>query len=525
LSIKLDPEYLDPISINWTIDHISKYGDTDIFPIPFEFEAYKFLRNDIVDYLSKINISEFEFNSFIKFMVPKHGKGYRAAVQLDPLDCIIYDSLIYEICNNIENYRVKKELKIACSYRISPTPTGEIFQKDNGWEDFKLKSNELSLDSNCNFVLLTDISDFYNQISHHRIQGSISSSNVTENKSKVIERLLNNLNSSQHSRGIPVGPIGSVPLSEACLNDVDLYLIRNGIKHTRYVDDFRIFCNSHEQAVKAIHDLTEYLHIAHRLSIQDSKTIIKSKYEFRNKDLYDPELDESFEKQNKISEFIDSLDLPSFISEEDIDIGDEQDAAFTREVIHDLFEEMLTKENVNFGLARYLLRRASALRSRIILQQALDNLEILIPVLREVINYIINVYDKKSPKQVGNKLIKFIRNSEYKSIPVIQYWTLDALIRNKDFCDLDEISDIINNSNKEISERMMALAAKQYNLVDWVKSRKENWKNASEWAQRAIIWSSSILPKDERNHWLSHVEKASSINTSLIAKATRIKYN
>ena len=160
MSIKLDPEYLDPISINWTIDHISKYGDTDIFPIPFEFEAYKFLRNDIVDYLSKINISEFEFNSFIKFMVPKHGKGYRAAVQLDPLDCIIYDSLIYEICNNIENYRVKKELKIACSYRISPTPTGEIFQKDNGWEDFKLKSNELSLDSNCNFVLLTDISDF-----------------------------------------------------------------------------------------------------------------------------------------------------------------------------------------------------------------------------------------------------------------------------------------------------------------------------------------------------------------------------
>jgi hypothetical protein len=525
LSIKLNPEFLSPISINWSLEHIKRYGDTDIFPIPFEYEAYDCIRTELVDYLCSLNLAEYKFAPYIKYLIPKHGIGYRAAIQLDPIDCIIYNSAIFEISEDIENYRINKDLKIACSNRIEIAANGEIFKKDSGWEDFKAKSYELANDSNCNYVLLTDISDFYNQISHHRVQNSISSSGILENKSKIIERLLNNLNASQHSRGIPVGPTGSIPLSEACLNDVDNFLIRNGIKHTRYVDDFRIFCNSFEQALKALHDLTEYLHLSHRLSVQDSKTIIKTKDEFKNKDLYDPELNELFEKRNKISEFIDSLNLPSFFNEEDIEIDDDQDAEFTRDAIKDLFDEMIKNKNINYGLARYLLRRSSTLRTRIILQLVLDNLEDLLPVYRDVIHYILSVYDKSKPDQVSNSLIYFIKHSNYRFIPFVQYWTIDALLRNIEFCSFETFIEIVDNSNKEISERMMALVAKQYDSIDWLRSRKENWKNTSEWTQRAIIWSSSVLPKDERNHWLSHVEQSASKNTSLLAKATRIKYH
>ena len=66
----------------------------------------------------------------------------------------------------------------------------------------------------------------------------------------------------------------SIIFSEACLNDVDFFLVNNEYTHTRDVDDFRIFCKTKENANKALHDLTNYLHTTHRFALQTHKTKI-----------------------------------------------------------------------------------------------------------------------------------------------------------------------------------------------------------------------------------------------------------
>lgn len=43
-------------SLDWTITHINRYGDTDIFPIPFEYAAIKHSWQNLRDELIKINL-------------------------------------------------------------------------------------------------------------------------------------------------------------------------------------------------------------------------------------------------------------------------------------------------------------------------------------------------------------------------------------------------------------------------------------------------------------------------------------
>ena len=66
----------------------------------------------------------------------KPGGGFRAAVQLDPLDHLCYTAVVYEAAELIEKARIPSDQRIACSYRLQLTPEGSFFQADSGWKDF-----------------------------------------------------------------------------------------------------------------------------------------------------------------------------------------------------------------------------------------------------------------------------------------------------------------------------------------------------------------------------------------------------
>jgi hypothetical protein len=126
------PEYISDGALNWSITHISRFGDTDIYPIPFEYEAYKSVWLEVIKHLTACNLAEHELGPSIKMMIPKQSEGFRAAIQLDPYDCLLYTSLVYEMANTLENYRIDRLRKIACSYRLDINSDGQFFQKDSG---------------------------------------------------------------------------------------------------------------------------------------------------------------------------------------------------------------------------------------------------------------------------------------------------------------------------------------------------------------------------------------------------------
>ncbi|HEX9273495.1 MAG TPA: RNA-directed DNA polymerase [Candidatus Binatia bacterium] len=512
---QLQPEFVSDSSLSWALQHMLRYGDTDVFPIAFEYLAFKSVWSDLLSTLRKTDLANHELGPAIRMMVPKHTTGYRSAAQLDPLDTLLFAGLVYEMAPVIEGFRVPADRRIACAYRLEIDADGQFFRKDPGWTDFHEQSKANVKSKSCSHVISADITDFYNQISHHRIQNALSGAGVPENRSKVTERLLGNFNALHHSRGIPVGPSASILLAECALADVDNFLLRQQLPFTRYVDDFRIFCSSEEEAVRAFHALSEYLFTAHRLSLQGGKTVILTKSDFRKQELSDPAELERTKKSTKISALIKTA---SQYGGEEVEI-DEVEKEALRNTIGELLDQVLEAPSLPLGLARYVLRRAGTLRTRIILQKTIRNADRLLPVLRDLVVYWCKVFDKKRPEQVGEILRYLLRESPHRTIPFVQYWALTAFETEPSFCSAPEAIHAAEASDSLIAGRMAALLARKHNVVDWVRSKKEIWSNTSAWTQRAIIWSSSILPRDERKHWLKPICNYPVASNAAIAKA------
>lgn len=154
------PDNLHPESLSWALTHVLRFGDTDIFPVPFEYEAISHNWNSIGPYLPSLDCGSYRVSSDRRVMAIKTGGGFRAAVQLDPLNHLIYTAAVYEAAELIERVRVPSDQRVSCSYRVQLTPEGAFFTADSGWKDFHLRSKELAESRAFSHVLLADISDF-----------------------------------------------------------------------------------------------------------------------------------------------------------------------------------------------------------------------------------------------------------------------------------------------------------------------------------------------------------------------------
>lgn len=448
-------------------------------------------------------------------MVPKQYSGYRIAVQLDPVDTIVYTALAYEAAELVENYRVPIDHRVACSYRVELGPKGQLFRKNNGWDDFHMVSQDLAGSGGYGLVVTADIADFYNQIGHHRIRNALESAGVGTARAKNIEHLLLNFTRGQ-SQGIPVGPAASVVFSEACLSDVDDFLLRKGYAHTRYIDDFRIFCKDRQEANRALHDLTEYLYTAHRLTLQTHKTHMFDVSEFVEKELLDPEELEEKLKEEKLDAIAEAFSDYSE-SDEDDDLDVEQ---VIRDNLVELFEASLEHQPLHLGLAKYLLRRAAVLRTGVLRELVLENIEKLMPVLREASHYIIKTTKKEYARDIGERFIKACKETDYFFLAFVQSWVLEVLLNKMGDEMGDEIAELCEACRPNLGSRPYALLAKKKGYIDWVREQKETWQNNNPWDKRAIIWASQALSRDEMNYWLQRVQNAGDILDRAVAEST-----
>ena len=210
------PDKIDENAIEWAVRHLQKHGDTDIFPTPFEYLVVD--TDTIRNYVREVDLSSCDTTDARIYAVPKSKYEFRMSHQLDPLDALVYTAFVYEISDTVESKKVPIKDRIACSYRIQSSASGDLFPPDNGWLNYDAMSRELAKTNKC--VLQVDIAEFYNQIYHHRLQGALQGMGVDAHRSRNIERFLGKFTARQ-SQGIPIGPAASHVLAEACLDDVD----------------------------------------------------------------------------------------------------------------------------------------------------------------------------------------------------------------------------------------------------------------------------------------------------------------
>src|ERR1700733_14337084 len=99
------------------LEHIVKFGDTDIFPYPFELKFIDAYRDRIIQDLSTIDLTNYNPMSLIETLIPKTKFGFRVAHQPYPIDTIIFTALVMKIFDAVEAGRDDPGNNRAFSYR------------------------------------------------------------------------------------------------------------------------------------------------------------------------------------------------------------------------------------------------------------------------------------------------------------------------------------------------------------------------------------------------------------------------
>ena len=131
------------------------------------------------------------------------------------------------------------------------------------------------------FVLKTDIKDFFENINHAKLL-EILRSNIKDTRIiRLIELWIKNgifehFDYTSHTKGVHQGDVLSPLLSNIYLDQMDKFLERSGIEFVRYADDFVLFFSSREACEQGLARLKDFLATIN-LSLNEAKTSLHDK--------------------------------------------------------------------------------------------------------------------------------------------------------------------------------------------------------------------------------------------------------
>lgn len=301
-------------SLNWALSHAIEDGDTDLLPTPFEYKAIKHCWTEMRKYLAEINILKHNTRLQRHILAPKSRYGFRTITQLDPFDFLLYTAIVYEIGEDLEPRRVEKSEEVVFSYRFSPSDNGSMFDRNYGYSSFLEKTKSIIEKENPQYVVVTDISDFYLRIYHHRLENALRIATDKTNHVKALLNLISGWNETE-TFGIPIGSDTSRMLAEVTIADVDESLLANNIKFIRYNDDYRIFCSSRNHAYKSLSLLANVLFTNHGLTLNSRKTNVLNAKDFSDAYLSTPEQQEKDELEKQFYQLAEDIGLDSWYDE------------------------------------------------------------------------------------------------------------------------------------------------------------------------------------------------------------------
>lgn len=496
---------LQPQSYDWALNHIEKFGDTDIFPLPFEFSAIRaYWEQDVKPELSQQNVLDWELRAYRRLLTPKHRYGFRISTQLDPLDSITFTALMYEIGRDIESFRIIKDLNIAFANRFFPDDDGQMYDPNYNWDAFQNHCRKQVDSGEFQYVVVADIADFFPRIYSHPLDQALGQAVPTKaNHVRALKRCLSQMNGSV-SYGIPVGQAASRLLAELVLDDVDRGLMGEGLIHCRFVDDFRVFCKTEKEALAALAILANLLFENHGLTLQQHKTRVMTIEDFENLILGnddDREISGLSEQFNEILSHIDILNPYDDFNFYELDEDMQED--IRRMNLEGILEAHLEEvDDIDISLVRFLLKRLTQIGSPDSVECLIRNINKLYPVVKEVMLYFQTIeIDVETKHRLGTQLLGICTDSIVGHLEYNRIWILNTFTKNNEWNNTDRFMRLFTELSDQYSQRELILAMGRAGLDHWFRPRRRNASELSPWLKRAFLAASSCLPGDQAQHW------------------------
>lgn len=498
---------LSTFSLDWALAHLERYSDTDKFPHPFEVDVMRRQWASIRAQLAGVDLNSHRWAGERKMLVPKDAVSFRNAAQLDPFDSLLLAGLIYEVGAQIEAKRSPPQSQRVFSYRFSPTADGTLYGTDQ-WDDFW--STSISHAASSAVVVTIDITDFYNQISHHSIENQLGRCGLP---APVVKILMNLLKSSTYSvsRGIPVGPHSTHLLAEASLIPIDELLEQRGLVSCRYVDDINIFCKTDEDAQAALYAVANALDQYHKLTLNRSKTKIHSRASFLEHARERAEDQPINSHEQSILTVIKKYATGPYNS---ISVGvlTPQDLShFSQAALEDILAAYLAAPNVDYIRLRYFLRRLSQVGVPGAVEYLVSHLSELLPALAEIAVYLhaATPHYKGSWLPLGDMLLGLLDSPLAKESEYLQVAILGLFGR---IAELNHIAKLTGRyaSSTASAQREIVLAAHASRADAWLRTIKGDFSRFDPWQRRAFAYASRCLPPDECRFWIKEVKPLAS---------------
>lgn len=176
------------------LQNVVIFGDTDIFPFPFELNAIREDPEGFAELLVEMSvdfeqtITDYPVEHF-STLSPTGYAGFRWATQIDPVWNAYFLACVLELSPTIEQMRLPVDAKRVFSYRL--TTTDDRIFAEGGWRQFQEQCRNLSEDHK--YVVSVDIADFYSRIYHHRIENALRVADPDGVRTKQIMAILGNL--------------------------------------------------------------------------------------------------------------------------------------------------------------------------------------------------------------------------------------------------------------------------------------------------------------------------------------------
>lgn len=512
-------------SIKKAILNISTFGDTDIFPLPPERYLFLEQQDECVDLINQIhnNFEQF-FSEYPPLTIGTLNQvgytGFRYATQIELFWNAYYLALVISIADEIEKVRISTDLGAVFSYRFEwNAEKGSLFS-DSTWNHYRRKALELSHATD--FVVQTDIADFYSRINHHKLKNELDRICANSQVSQRIMQLLSSFSQTM-SYGLPVGGPASRILAELALNNVDLHLLRRKIPFCRYADDYTLFCDSRSEAYRVLAFLSEKL-ANEGLSLQKQKTRILSSGEFSEMhSLLDPQPadDPIAKEEQKLLNISIRYDPYSPTAVEDYenlaDAVQEIDiiGILSREIGKTAIDQNVTKQAINALSALQPGVKEQAIR--ILLDS--DNLVSLSPVFLTIMRAVRGIYldlTTQGQAHVDDALISLYESeSHLLSLDLNLSYFLQALILWHESRKEEILIEVFDKTTNHMLRRLIILAMAKWESRYWLSDLRKHFNAFTEWERRAFIIASYRLG-DEGNHWRSHNKRTWSPMETLV---------
>lgn len=517
------------------VSNIARYGDTDVFPWPFENHVLFDKPGEIVGLLEQIhsNIDQAlaQYPPLnIDTLSPVGYTGFRWVTEIEPMWNAYFLALTIPIAEAAEKVRLAESEKAVFSYRFGFEPATNKLFKDSTWLDYKRRALELS--SDYEYALVTDISDFYPRIYHHRLENELQRLKLQNDIPSRIMKLLTHF-SKTVSYGLPVGGPASRILAEIALHPVDLHLHREGIQFCRYTDDYHLFARTKEDAYRFLAFLSDKL-FNEGLSLQKSKTKIITSKELQEVSRYlDPNTDNG-EASPETRLLGLSIKFDPYSPHADEDYRTLKEAVRSIDIVGILSRE-IGKTTIDPLVTRQAIKAVRALPSDL-QDKALatlidpDNINVLAPAFITIMRLIRQLTDDlgaHTSELVDNFLIGLLEaNSHLLTNDLNLAYLLQVLGKEQSVRKEQLLIRLFVDRPSPLIRRLIILIMASWDCYFWLSDIKKRFRVFTSWERNAFILASYSLG-DEGKHWRTHIKHSLSPMENAIRDwyADRLKKN